>query len=144
MAATRSKEAVESLSIFAVAGSYEGGLYGWRSDVLAGDQELETWQLKTPKVTWAFGAHIGAIKAVAIDDAGEILATGGDDEYIRLFNLSALKERGELTQHTGSVTALSFYRSSHLLSASQDGTVCIWRASDWLCLHVLGGHKVRT
>jgi protein MAK11 len=90
---------------------------------------------------WSFGAHIGAVKAVAVDEAGEILATGGEDEYIKLFNLKTRTERGELFQHKGSITALAFYKSSHLLSASVDGTVCIWRTHDWLCLHVLGGHK---
>jgi protein MAK11 len=55
--------------------------------------------------------------------------------------LKTRTERGELFQHKGSITALAFYKSSHLLSASADGTLCIWRTHDWLCLHVLGGHK---
>jgi protein MAK11 len=92
-------------------------------------------------LTWSFGAHIGAVKAVAVDEAGEILATGGEDEYIKLYNLKTRTERGELFQHKGSITALAFFKSSHLLSASADGMVCIWRTHDWLCLHVLGGHK---
>lgn len=117
------------------AGCYEGGLYGWTA---SSDSE---GTIGTPELMWSFGAHIGAVKAVAVDEAGEILATGGEDEYIKLFNLKTRTERGELFQHKGSITALAFYKSSHLLSASVDGTVCIWRTHDWLCLHVLGGHK---
>ena len=107
-----------------------------------GESSEDMWALRDPELCFSFRGHIGAIKAVSIDEAGEMLATGGDDEYIRLFNLITKKERGELTQHTGSITSLEFFRSSHLLSASHDGTVCIWRTNDWLCLHVLGGHKV--
>jgi len=119
-----------------VAGSYEGGLYGWSVD-----RRTDETLLGAAELTWAFGAHMGAVKSVAVDAAGEWLATGGVDEYIKLYTLSNRRERGELTQHTGSVTALAFYKSSHLLSASQDGTVCIWNTANWHCEHVLGGHK---
>lgn len=65
----------------------------------------------TPKVEWAFGGHLGAIKTIAIDENGEILATGGVDEYIKIYNLKTRKEKGELTQHNGSITALKFFKS---------------------------------
>ena len=39
------------------------------------------------------------------------------------------------------VTALEFYGDSYLLSAGEDNTVCIWRVNDWVCVHILGGHK---
>ena len=91
-----------------IAGSAEGGLYGWQAASVA----------DAPEVCWAFGAHIGTIKAVAIDSANETLATGGADEYIRLFNLKTRKQIGELHQHKGSVTCLAFYSSSHLVCDS--------------------------
>lgn len=97
--------------------------------------------IEIPKVEWAFGGHLGAIKTIAIDESGDILATGGVDEYIKIYNLKTRKEKGELTQHSGSITALKFFKSSHLLSASNDGTLCIWQTRDWMCLHIMGGHK---
>ena len=47
------------------------------------------------------------------------------------------------------VTALEWVRgggaggagASHLLSGSADGAIAVWRASDWLCLDVLHGHR---
>lgn len=36
---------------------------------------------------------------------------------------------------------MEFYKSTHLLTGSEDHTVCIWRVHDWALLHVLGGHK---
>jgi len=41
----------------------------------------------------------------------------------------------------GSITSLQFQDRTHLLSASDDGTICIWRTSDWECLKILKGHK---
>lgn len=127
------------MALLVVAGSYEGGLYGWDADC---SLEGEKWSVADePKLIFSFQAHMGCIKSCAVDASGDLLATGGLDEYIKLFNLRTRKERGELAHHRGAVTSLNFFKSSHLLSASADGTVCIWRTQDWLCLHVLGGHK---
>ena len=73
--------------------------------------------------------------------AGLLLASGGSDEHIRLYDLRRRAEAGELLYHKGTVTSLGFVGSAHLLSGSDDGTVCIWRVYDWSLLHVLGGHK---
>src|SRR5882762_1039095 len=43
----------------------------------------------------------------------------------------------------GSITHLSFPTRSHLLSASEDGTLCLFRARDWAVLRSLHGHKGR-
>ena len=39
------------------------------------------------------------------------------------------------------ISALEFWGDSYLLSAGEDNTVCIWRVNDWVCVHILGGHK---
>ena len=41
----------------------------------------------------------------------------------------------------GTITCMEFYKSTHLLTGSEDHAVCIWRVHDWALLHVLGGHK---
>jgi len=43
----------------------------------------------------------------------------------------------------GSITHLSFPTRSHLVSASEDGIICIFRARDWVSLRSLKGHKGR-
>ena len=45
--------------------------------------------------------------------------------------------------HTGSITHLEFPSRSHLLSASEDGTLCLFRARDWAVLREMKGHKGR-
>ena len=42
---------------------------------------------------------------------------------------------------TGSITHLEFPSRSHLLSASEDGTLCLFRARDWAVLREMKGHK---
>lgn len=44
---------------------------------------------------------------------------------------------------SGSITQLQFPSRSHLLSASEDGTLCLFRARDWAVLRSLKGHKGR-
>jgi WD40 repeat protein len=64
--------------------------------------------------------------------SGSLLATGSADTTVWVYK--GTKEVGVLQRHTGSITALCFYKIKHLLSASTDGTICVWRLKDWECL----------
>lgn len=44
---------------------------------------------------------------------------------------------------TGSITYLDFPTRSHLVSASEDGTICLFHARDWEVMRILKGHKAR-
>ena len=85
----------------------------------------------------------------------------------RLYNLQDHTEIGTLVQHdgnpifshtychtpyiyiyifffavAGTITNLQFFGGSHLVSTSEDQTICIWECGgSWECLHVLKGHK---
>ncbi|ORX90749.1 WD40 repeat-like protein [Basidiobolus meristosporus CBS 931.73] len=116
-----------------VAGSYERILYGidgyWSGDSI------------TLQPVFIFPAHIGCIKCVGV--GGQFLASGSTDEFIKLYDLKRRKELGHLNQQQGTITSLRFYGKSHMLSGSEDGTVCIWRTKDWECLKTMKGHKGR-
>lgn len=83
---------------------------------------------------------MGAVKALAATGSSlggggrELLASSSIDETVRVYDLDRSKELVTLTEHTNTVTAVDWYRSSHLLSADLDGAICIWRTSDWTCL----------
>ncbi|KAG7445118.1 WD40 repeat-like protein [Guyanagaster necrorhizus] len=121
-----------------VAGSYEKLLYGLEGRV-SGDDDMLEFHLKP---IFTFPAHVSCIKAVAVSPSGgKWLATGSSDEIIKVWDLRRKKEIGGLMHHEGSITHLSFPSRGHLLSASEDGTLCLFRARDWAVLRSLKGHK---
>ncbi|KAJ0408932.1 hypothetical protein P43SY_002811 [Pythium insidiosum] len=119
-----------------VAGTYEGLLYGW---------ELPTKRSGSAKMKLTFGysAHAECIKSVALMAAkqGKTLVSGASDEMIKIYNVQKRVEVGTLMEQKGAITCLEFFGQSHMLSGCADHSICIWRTSDWNCLHILGGHK---
>ncbi|KAI0343342.1 WD40 repeat-like protein [Trametopsis cervina] len=133
-------EAALPSSFKIIAGSYERLLYGLEGTV---DVEGSSHKFNL-KPIFIFPAHISYIRAVAASpDGGKWLATGSGDEIIKVWDLRRRKEIGGLMQHEGSITHLSFPSRSHLLSASEDGTLCLFHARDWAVLRTLKGHKGR-
>ncbi|KAH9839727.1 WD40-repeat-containing domain protein [Rhodofomes roseus] len=121
-----------------VVGSYEKLLYGLEGSTSA---EGSSFQLKP---IFIFPAHISSVRAVAASpQGGKWLATGSGDEIVKVWDLRRQKEVGGLMHHEGSITHLEFPSRSHLLSASEDGTLCLFHARDWGVLRSLKGHKGR-
>ena len=127
-----------------VTASYEGGLHGWETITRAradgGGAQVDL------KLRFSFGAHIGCVRAIAISPPGcskRLLVSGGNDEIIRIYDLDEKISIGELQRHVATISSLEFVGRSgaHLLSASIDGAICMWRTRDWACVHMLGGHK---
>ncbi|KAI0642016.1 WD40 repeat-like protein [Trametes meyenii] len=123
-----------------ICGSYEKLLYG-----LEGNVSLEGLNYSFHiKPIFIFPAHVSCIKSVAASpQGGKWLATGSADEIIKVWDLRRRKEIGGLMHHEGSITHLEFPSRSHLLSASEDGTLALFRARDWAVLRTLKGHKGR-
>ncbi|XP_062617383.1 p21-activated protein kinase-interacting protein 1-like [Saccostrea cucullata] len=115
-----------------VVGTYEEILLGFRVVVVGKDFQLEP--------SFTDHSHSGCIKHLAVSRKG-ILASGGTDETIQLFNLKKRSQLGSLGHHSGSLTWLQFFNNTHLFSASEDGTLCIWKTYTWECLKTLRGHK---
>ncbi|KZT69229.1 WD40 repeat-like protein [Daedalea quercina L-15889] len=123
-----------------VAGSYEKLLYGLEGSTFAAGSHY-SFQLKP---IFIFPAHISSVRAVAASpQGGKWLATGSGDEIVKVWDLRRRKEIGGLMHHEGSITHLEFPSRSHLLSASEDGTLCLFHARDWGVLRSLKGHKGR-
>lgn len=59
----------------------------------------------------------------------------------RIFDLKRRKDVGSLSQHNGSVNALAWAGTSHLLTGGEDGRIGLFRSRDWECLHVLRHKK---
>ena len=77
------------------AGSYEKILYGLEGSFPSGSD--------TPVLhpIFIFPAHLACVKAVAASPGGKWLATGSEDEFIKVWDLRRRKEVGSLSQHSG-------------------------------------------
>ncbi len=122
------------LSLSAV--SYEGSLFGIDVEVNPSSDEIIR-----AKMGFGFHETPGSLKAAAVSSSGRYLICGGMDEYIRIFDLKEKRSAGEMSGHTGCITSLAFVGDKFVISGSEDGTMIIWRASNWQKLHILGGHK---
>ncbi|KAG5362039.1 Protein MAK11 [Yarrowia sp. C11] len=85
-----------------------------------------------------FTPHIQSIKTLAT--SGRYLVSGSADENIRIYDLQKRKELGTLTHHSGTITALEFYKRKWLLTAGEDGKIFVLRTKDWEVLAELKGH----
>lgn len=85
-----------------------------------------------------FTPHIQSIKCLAT--SGRYLVSGSADENIRIYDLQKRKELGTLTHHSGTITALEFYKKKWLLTAGEDGKIFVLRTKDWEVLAELKGH----
>ncbi|KAK7923252.1 MAK11-like protein [Apiospora marii] len=139
-----------------VTGSYDRVLHGVTATISADDQ-VEFAD------TFLFNAHTSAIRCLALSppsapEAGKaqkiMLATGGTDERINVYNISAHppvrkdkdvlsavaprkilensknRELGTLLHHSSTITKLAFPTKSKLISASEDSTIAITRIRD--------------
>lgn len=85
-----------------------------------------------------FTPHIQSIKCLA--SSGRYLVSGSADENIRIYDLQKRKELGTLSHHSGTITALEFYKKKWLLTAGEDGKIFVLRTKDWEVLAELKGH----
>jgi protein MAK11 len=87
---------ISSSSFVVIAGSYEKLLYG-----IEGSYPPSSSLNPDFKPVFIFPAHLACVKAVAASPGGKWLATGSEDEFVKVWDLRRRKEVGSLSQHTG-------------------------------------------
>lgn len=85
-----------------IAGSYEKLLYGLEGSYPDGS----TVPVLEP--IFIFPAHLACVKAVAASPGGKWLATGSEDEFVKVWDLRRRKEVGSLSHHTGKLLISRF------------------------------------
>ncbi|RKF60642.1 Protein MAK11 [Erysiphe neolycopersici] len=137
-----------------VTGSYDGIIHGIIATISSNKTEFAD--------TFLFTAHSSAIRCLAISPPPSTkqiqkiyLASGGTDERIHLYHLSAHtpsniiapsipnilqnpivenshnRELGSLLHHSGAITAMYFPNRGKLLSSAEDRQISITRTRDW-------------
>ncbi|XP_071538855.1 autophagy-related protein 16 isoform X2 [Panulirus ornatus] len=90
-----------------------------------------------------YDAHDGEVNSVCFSPQGRILATGGVDRKLKLWDINRLVEpKGLLTGSNAGVTAIDFdAEESLILGASSDFASRVWTVVDHRLRHTLTGHS---
>ncbi|XP_066565817.1 autophagy-related protein 16-1 isoform X2 [Amia ocellicauda] len=91
-----------------------------------------------------FDAHDGEVNAVRFSPGSRLLATGGMDRRVKLWEIVSghCELKGALTGSNAGITSIEFDTSgSYLLAASNDFASRIWTVDDNRLRHTLTGHS---
>ncbi len=101
----------------------------------------QAWTPVPDRYQYELWGQSGAIRSLAYNPDGSILASGSDDATISLWETSTAQQFSSLTGHSGAVRSLAFYPDSSLLaSASDDGTIGMWDVYGGASFGYLEGH----
>jgi WD40 repeat protein/transcriptional regulator with XRE-family HTH domain len=88
--------------------------------------------------------HTDEIRAIAFDPTGRLLASGSEDQTIRLWDTGTGVCLAVLVGHTDWIRSIAFSPDGHLLaSCSEDQTVRLWNVETGTCCQILHGHTKR-
>ncbi|KYC37794.1 hypothetical protein WA1_04580 [Scytonema hofmannii PCC 7110] len=93
------------------------------------DEEIKLWDVNSRQVISSRKAE-HKIFSVAFHSNGQLVASAGQKDIIKLWNIDSMNLLKEFKGHKGTVESVAFSPDgSKLLSSSQDQTVKIWDAS---------------
>jgi len=109
------------------------------------DWKVTLWDAANPaQPVHVLDAHDNAAQAVAFFDSanGPMLATGGADKTVKLWNLDSMDQVRRYRGHRDFVTALAFSPNGRMLaSAGLDGSIRLWSTGGRGFYRTLNGHK---
>ncbi|MAE67996.1 MAG: hypothetical protein CMJ18_27405 [Phycisphaeraceae bacterium] len=109
---------------------------------LVRDPEPKLIDLATSASVLSLDRHDGPITAIAASADGRLIATGGADETIMIWQVSGGRRPRRLTGHDGRVQALAFHRDgTRLVSGGRDTTIRIWDVASGRLEVTLHGHE---
>ncbi|MEH1871403.1 serine/threonine-protein kinase [Nostoc sp.] len=120
--------------------SFDRTIRLWRIPALESSQ-TEPQNRPCYSLLSTLSGHAWAVLTVAFSPDGQILATGSDDNTIKLWEVNTGQLICTLVGHSWSVVAVAFTADGEtLLSASCDKTVKLWRVSTAEEIVTLSGH----
>lgn len=113
--------------------------------ISCGDKSVSIWNVHTGEKIRELAGHSGRIFCLATSPTGDIVASGSEDERIRLWNTETGAPIGEPLQgHSYTVYSASFSpNGQNIASGSRDCTVRIWSVKTGRTIgNPLTGHEV--
>lgn len=86
--------------------------------------------LRTPHASREVGHHAAAPNATALSTSRRLLATGGEDQMVRVWRLEGTPAAAAVIPHTGELLGLAFSDSGRRLLAYADSQLLIWDVRD--------------
>jgi len=125
--------------VHAIAFSRDGKLLV--SGNIHSSSTLKVWDVQKGVCLMTIPAHIRKINSVCFHPNGSLIASGGDDKNVQIFDLKNQHIHRILQGHTAVIWSVAFSQNGKLLaSGSFDQTVRIWELDSGQCLNVLSGH----
>ncbi|HEY9808561.1 MAG TPA: serine/threonine-protein kinase [Halomicronema sp.] len=92
-------------------------------------RDIRLWELPGGQRLHNFIGHNSWIRALTISSNGKLMASGGDDRTIRLWDIEKrFRMRSVANTHSDAVTALAITpKGDTLVSGSRDKTIRLWR-----------------
>lgn len=116
----------------------------------AKDCSIGHWDVETGKKVMIRGGRrydtrkfcTGGVLAVAVNDAGNLLASGGRDNLVRVWDTRTNRQVKSFTGHKAAVTCLAFRkRTNQLFSGSMDRTLRVFSLDEMIYTESLYGHQ---
>ena len=111
--------------------------------LLAVASQIGIWiyDVQTRKALSLLTGHIGSVERIAFSPDGKTIASGGQDNALRLWDVETQTEIGTLEGHTGGPNSLFFSPDGRTLtSRDDDQTLRLWDVKTQTQIHTLEGY----